>query len=779
MNKLLALTAVLLLAAPSVAQTPTPTPVLSVTLPSNPKLDKPLTVMLPAGAPLSSVLAAITRASGLTLLARDVPVLPVTLNFKGLTARAALNQVLSLYQDQIKALLVGNTLIVAPGPLIDRLAVTPGSQRRVLEVPVSDDDAKRLSSLTGALVTPVNNTTIVTGTTQQLQDVTALLMAGPKPAPTATPIFRADVALGLVDPDVAQKTLNGLFGMSVTTAYGRAYIQANSQTLLDQAISTLKQLGQDAQSAHEQADQAAAAEQQAQAAQAAREAAVAAAKTPAPAVSAPIPAPAPLLHRTLTTTLSSDLITRLASVNGTIKLTPLDAGTYDAQATQDDLTSFTQAIQGAEVREATRVVVTYPRVPASAIDGLKDSVTTISARSVPGGLEVRGTPQEQVRASMYLAGVVRNLPPEVVPPTPALPVEPITVRVPLAYALPSTVAAELTSLYGPSSASAAPSTPTPAASVPAATSTDASTTGAPIINITTAPTTPSTGNATPPAASDVRIVADERSRSIVLSGPPATIARMQRTIADLDTRLSDVRMALRVEQISGSTGQDLGVDWSVGLGGFSVAQSSGTLSAGYKPGVGPLSFSASLDAARSEGRSNTLLDTTFAAQDGRPANFKNGGQLLLPDTTTTSGGTTSTSRTSYDYGLDVTLTPRLAPDGRIELTVQLQLGEQPVSGIANSVVIAKRSMTTIVTVTPGEPLILGGVLSQDASQTSKGVPLLSQIPVIGSLFGKSNNSASSSVLLITLQAADRTDDRAPTPPQLGDGTVTRVNIPGK
>ena len=48
--------------------------------------------------------------------------------------------------------------------------------------------------------------------------------------------------------------------------------------------------------------------------------------------------------------------------------------------TQDDLAAFIHAIQAAEVREALRVVVVYPRVPASAIDGLKESVTTVTAR---------------------------------------------------------------------------------------------------------------------------------------------------------------------------------------------------------------------------------------------------------------------------------------------------------------------------------------------------------------------------------------------------------------
>ncbi|GGR30559.1 type II secretion system protein GspD [Deinococcus ruber] len=806
MNKsLLALSLTLLLAVPASALGATATasrlPSLAVQLTGNPRLDKPLTVVLPAGAPLSTVLNVIARASGLTLLARDIPPFQVNTNFKGLTARAALEQLLSLYQDAIKGQLIGNTLVVAPAIYVDRLNVVPGSARSVVPVTINDDDARRLSGLTGAQVLPINGTTIVSGSPAQIQDVQKLLLGMSKPLPAAAKIptkVSADVQIGDVDPALAQKAIDELYGVTITVAYGRAYLQSDNPDKIQKALTTLKQLASDAQAAHDaevaaqEAAQKAAAQQKAdqdaaqqklndqeaaqKAAQVAAQQATAQQEAAQKAAAAPVPTPAPppplsLEQRTVSTTLSADLLTRLATVSGAVKLNPLDAGTYVVQGNKDDLALFTQALQAAEIREATRISVTYPRVPATAIDSLKEVVSTVSARIVPGGLEVRGTPQEQVRVSMYLASVVQALPPAPpAPAAPAAPVEPITVRVPLSYALPSVIAAELTTLYSSGSAAAAV-TPATTSATPATPTTTEAATPAP------AATTP-TSAATPAATSDVRIVPDERSRSIVLSGPSATVARMQRTIADLDTRLSDVRMALKVEQISGSTGQDLGVDWSVGLGGFSIAQSAGSLSAGYKPGVGALSLSATLNAARSEGRANTLLDTTFAAQDGRSANFKNGGQILLPSSTTTSGGTTSTSRTSYDYGLDVTLVPRLAPDGRIELTVELQLGEQPVSGVADSVIIAKRSMTTVVTVTPGEPLILGGVLSQDTAQNSKGVPLLSQIPVIGGLFGKSSNTASSSVLLITLQAADRTDDRAPTPPQLGDG-VTRVTIPGK
>ncbi|MCD0168224.1 type II secretion system protein GspD [Deinococcus sp. 23YEL01] len=727
----------------------TATPALAVTLPSNPKLVKTVTVTLPSGAPLSTVLTAIAKATGLTLLSRDIPNVPVTLSIKGLTGKAALERLLSLYSDRVAAQLIGDTLVIAPPGAINALLTAPKPVLVTVPVLLTADDAARLATLTGTTIVPVGEASIISGTAEQVAQVQALLTTQVS-TPAASGTITDSVPMTRTDPDLARTTLAALHDVKLFAAYGRAYLQAPSAAALTAAKITLAQLEKDAP------DRPVAGSDQ----------------DPVPLA---LPPADVQQQRTIQTSLGADLVTRIAaSVSSTLKPTPLDAGTYVLRGPADDLTAFQAALSAAEVREAMRVIVVYPDVSSGTDAPLKEIFPNASVRVVSGGLEVRATPVEQVRVSAYLQQVRLGA------ATPAPTMEDVTLRVSLAYATPATLVQQLGTLYVQEGTKAE-------GGEKAATSTTAQGTGSTTAS-TTQGGTPSTSQSGGQSAGatligGVRVVADDRTRSVVLTGNPDAVARVKRTIQDLDARLPDVRMALRIEQISGSNGSDLGLDWKVGVGGFSIGHTDGALTAGYAAGLSPVSVEAKLQAARTSGRANTLLDTSFVAQDGRPSVFRNGGQLLLPVTNTSTGGGTSTTtqtRETYDYGLNVTLTPRLSPDGRVELQIQLDLGQTPRAGVQNSILVEKQTLTTIATVTPGETLLLGGVLSTDDSATKKGVPILSEIPVLGALFGKTSVTKGTSVLLISLQAADRSDTRGPAVPTVTPGAgVTQIKIPGR
>lgn len=726
----------------TVSNMTTPVPLTITKLPENPKLDRMLTINLPSGASLPIVLGAIARASDLTLLQRDVPAVPVTLSVKGMSARAALERLLNLYGDRVAGQLVGDTLVVAPPEIIARFG-QPTTQQEVLEQTTPETDARQIAALTGAQVVPLRQTTILSGTSEQVAQARKLLTAStPQPQVAAVAGARTVVttneSLGKVEAAVAERILQALHeGVQATSAYGRVYLQAKRDEDLKAAVQTLTQLRTDAASA--------------------------------PASTTVNTEPAQ--RRVFTTILSQELFTRLVNAVGGLEQVALDSGTYQVKGQASALEELKLTLRDAEAREGMRVSVTYAGAGEEEIAGLKAMLPNITARRVTTGIEVRGTPQEQVRASSYLKSLTR--PAEE---------ESVTVRVPLGYASPATVAAQLSALYGvPSAATATPTAAPAAASADTAASTTAETQPQPRATPQTQAAITGQGqNTNITLSGGVRVVTDERTRALVLTGPTSQVARVQRTISDLDLRLNDIRMALKIEQIIGSNGQDLGLNWNVGAGGISVGQKDGNLNAGFKPGLSPLSFEVNLQTARTQGRVNTLLDTTFVTQDGRANVFRNGGQLLLPSTSTvTNNGTTTTNTTreTYSYGLDVTLTPKLAPDGQVELEVQLQLGQAPRTGVQNSVVIEQQTLNTKVTARPGEPVILGSVLQNSDTNRKSGVPVLSEIPVIGALFGTRKQEQDTSLLLITVTAANRDDSRAPATPKTGAG-VTRITLPG-
>jgi pilus assembly protein CpaC len=72
-----------------------------------------------------------------------------------------------------------------------------------------------------------------------------------------------------------------------------------------------------------------------------------------------------------------------------------------------------------------------------------------------------------------------------------------------------------------------------------------------------------------------------------------------------------------------------------------------------------------------------------------------------------------------------------------------------ISGFQIPSLISRKAETT-VELKEGQYLILGGLLSNDVSQTISKIPILGQIPILGKLFSSKSYQSSESELLVTL-----------------------------
>jgi general secretion pathway protein D len=68
----------------------------------------------------------------------------------------------------------------------------------------------------------------------------------------------------------------------------------------------------------------------------------------------------------------------------------------------------------------------------------------------------------------------------------------------------------------------------------------------------------------------------------------------------------------------------------------------------------------------------------------------------------------------------------------------------------NSPTINKRSAQTIVAVQSGDTMVLAGLIKDDKTAGSAGIPLLSDIPVVGALFGAKADTNNRRELIITI-----------------------------
>jgi len=219
-----------------------------------------------------------------------------------------------------------------------------------------------------------------------------------------------------------------------------------------------------------------------------------------------------------------------------------------------------------------------------------------------------------------------------------------------------------------------------------------------------------------------------------------------------------VELKVRIASMSRTTTRELGIDWgqagtsAIKIGKFALtggtASAASSLASATQGGVGVTfpggTFEGVIDALATDDLAHILAEPTLTTLSGTQANFQVGGQYPIPvsDSGSSNGGITVSYK---NYGVLLTFTPTVFSDGRIALQVAPQLSA---ISTANSAVLSSTSSSESVavpslTVTAasstvilgsGQGMAIAGLLEDTTNQVDNGVPGLSEVPLLGTLF---------------------------------------------
>lgn len=165
-----------------------------------------------------------------------------------------------------------------------------------------------------------------------------------------------------------------------------------------------------------------------------------------------------------------------------------------------------------------------------------------------------------------------------------------------------------------------------------------------------------------------------------------------------------------------------------------------------------------LSAMQSEGRGEIVSSPRVITANRKEATIKQGTQIgyVRP------GGVGAVAAIEFkDALLGLKVTPQITPDNHI--IMDLVVTKDSVGELFNDIPsIDKKEVSTQVLVDNGETVVLGGVYETVRSRQVNGVPLLSELPWIGTLFRKTTNVDDKVELLIFV-----------TPKILHDGVALR------
>jgi general secretion pathway protein D len=250
--------------------------------------------------------------------------------------------------------------------------------------------------------------------------------------------------------------------------------------------------------------------------------------------------------------------------------------------------------------------------------------------------------------------------------------------------------------------------------------------------------------------------ADERLNALVVRDTPEVVALVEQLLATIDQPDPEVMLAVEVLEVASDRLDELGIDWpsrvEFGIPGLS-SNVPLNRSGEFRTSVLNPALVATLRG--NAGAANLLANPTIRARNREKAKVQIGEKLPVFSTTAALNVGVSTTVTYLDVGLKLDVEPSVQLDGEVIIKVALEVSNllSEVKGPGGSLAyqVGTRVTTTSLRLKDGETQALAGLIKDEDRQRAVGLPGLSRLPLLGSLFGVRSDSRNKTeiVMLIT------------------------------
>jgi len=290
-----------------------------------------------------------------------------------------------------------------------------------------------------------------------------------------------------------------------------------------------------------------------------------------------------------------------------------------------------------------------------------------------------------------------------------------------------------------------------------------------------------------------RIIPDEITNSVIILATPDDYALIMDTIQKVDIPTRQVLIEGLIVSITLTDNLSYGLSYSMntdlrisGLKPFvnpiDLPGSDVTVNASGTPGLDPTKIPgkgftfvghdptgqirAVLTALQDRSKAKVVAAPHILVSDNREARIQIGQQIPIATSTSAQpvSGTTTTATTSVavvgtstiqykDIGIILKVKPQVNDSGLISLELSQEIssvgGSVNVGGLAE-ITIDKTEATSNLVARDGETIVIGGLIREDNTHETAGIPYLSRIPILGALFGSTSDTVTRKELIILL-----------------------------
>ncbi|ALP40484.1 secretin N-terminal domain-containing protein [Aeromonas schubertii] len=277
-----------------------------------------------------------------------------------------------------------------------------------------------------------------------------------------------------------------------------------------------------------------------------------------------------------------------------------------------------------------------------------------------------------------------------------------------------------------------------------------------------APTTPAPTSVAPKGEQG-SVVVDGNRNALIFKGSGREWVTLRPLLDELDKPVPSVMIDVLLAEVNLNDKEGLGVNWS----SISTDLGAKDLILGTANELGKTGLTMTLNSAgQTRATLNAYYDNKQAVirsspklmvRSGEEARIEVGNEIpVVTGTSQASDNPDAPINKTVQYrktGVILTIKPTVQASGVVDLTVSQELSEQADTSSSNAALtptIMNRKVETALTLRDGGSVMLAGLISSTKGEGDAGVPLLGDIPWIGSLFKTKSNSENRTELVVMI-----------------------------
>jgi type IV pilus assembly protein PilQ len=280
-----------------------------------------------------------------------------------------------------------------------------------------------------------------------------------------------------------------------------------------------------------------------------------------------------------------------------------------------------------------------------------------------------------------------------------------------------------------------------------------------------------------------RVIADSASSSLIVTDTRSRVDDVSRFVANLDRKTPQILIKAKIIFVDRTDLERLGLRYDLGsanqayqtivnrpvgptatpfpspsgensfgfvdLGGNSlslIGNANGrvqdaALSLVFSTILGGSTLTSFLSALQSQQLADIQAEPTISTLDNRKADILVGEETPVPGAPPAQGSAVAVQQTQFkETGIRLTVTPHLTNSGQILMSLRTERSAvQTLPASQFGFNFTKQTTENQLLVNDGETAVIGGLTITEVNRTRSGIPLLSQLPIVGGLFSTTEN----------------------------------------